>query len=133
MHVQVQRIAEALDQGHRTAVSLSASKSGPAPLGRPPWDTASGARTEGCYTFYVREMESNMAATKRVSSGPVSRRGKVRKEFWLDPKALRRAQSILRTSTERETVERALDLVAFGAEVQAGTAALAGLELDRRA
>lgn len=91
------------------------------------------ARTEGCYTFYVQEMESNMAATKRVSSGPAGRRGKVRKEFWLDPKALRRAQSILRTSTERETVERALDLVVFGAEVQTGTAALAGLELDWRA
>ena len=60
------------------------------------------------------------------------RRGKVRKEFWLDPKALRRAQSIIKTSTERETVEKALDMVAFGAEVQVGVAALAGLQLDRR-
>jgi len=74
-----------------------------------------------------------MVASKQASSRPAGRRGKVRKEFWLDPKALRRAQSILRTSTERETVERALDLVAFGSEVHAGTAALAGLELDRRA
>ena len=31
------------------------------------------------------------------------------------------------------TVEKALDLVAFGAEVQVGVAALAGLRLDRRA
>ncbi len=61
------------------------------------------------------------------------RRGKVRKEFWLDPKALRRAQAILNTSTERETVEKALDLVAFGAEVQVGVAALAGLALGQRA
>lgn len=38
---------------------------------------------------------------------------KVRKEFWLDPKALRRAQKLLGAETERETVEIALDLVAF--------------------
>ena len=73
-----------------------------------------------------------MAATKQLVRRTEGRRGKVRKEFWLDPEALRRAQSILRAETERETVERALDLVAFGAEVQAGVAALAGLELDRR-
>ena len=70
-----------------------------------------------------------MATTKR----PAGRRGKVRKEFWLDPKALRRAQALLGTETERETVERALDLVAFGAEVRAGVAALAGLRLEPRA
>lgn len=34
----------------------------------------------------------------------------VRKEFWLDPKSLRRAQTDLGTAIERETVERALDL-----------------------
>lgn len=65
--------------------------------------------------------------------GPAGRRGKVRKEFWLDPKALRRAQTLLGTATERETVERALDLVAFGADVRAGVAALAGLKLEPRA
>lgn len=70
-----------------------------------------------------------MAAAKR----PAGRRGKVRKEFWLDPKALRRAQTLLGTETERETVERALDLVAFGGEVRAGVAALAGLQLESRA
>lgn len=69
-----------------------------------------------------------MATTKR----PAGRRGKVRKEFWLDPKALRRAQTVLGTETERETVERALDLVAFGADVRAGVAALAGLQLASR-
>jgi len=52
-----------------------------------------------------------MPSAKRTSARPAARRGKVRKRFWLDPKALRRAQAILRTKTERETVERALDLV----------------------
>jgi hypothetical protein len=74
-----------------------------------------------------------MSTIKRPPARPAGRRGKVRKEFWLDPKALRRAQAVLGTATERETVERALDLVAFGAEVQAGVASLAGLELDARA
>jgi hypothetical protein len=62
-----------------------------------------------------------------------SRRGKVRKEFWLDPKALRRAQTILGAETERETVELALDLVAFRQELGEGLRTLAGLQLDRRA
>lgn len=74
-----------------------------------------------------------MASTKRPSSRPTGRHGKVRKEFWLDPKALRRAQAVLGAATERETVERALDLVTFGAAVQAGVTALAGLELESRA
>lgn len=79
------------------------------------------------------DAEKAMPVSKQLSGRPEGRRGKVRKEFWLDPKALRRAQSILKTPTERETVEKALDLVAFGAEVQAGIGALAGLQLDRRA
>jgi hypothetical protein len=73
-----------------------------------------------------------MSTTKREVARPAGRKGKVRKEFWLDPKALRRAQTVLGTTTERETVERALDLVAFGADVRAGVAALAGLKLDPR-
>jgi hypothetical protein len=73
-----------------------------------------------------------MTIARQATGRPEGRRGKVRKEFWLDPKALRRAQSILKTSTEREAVEKALDMVAFGAEVQVGVAALAGLQLDRR-
>ena len=75
-----------------------------------------------------------MATTKRTApKRPEGREGKVRKEFWLDPKALRRAQSVLGAATERETVERALDLVAFRAEVLEGVQALAGLQLARRA
>ncbi len=74
-----------------------------------------------------------MSSTKAVPGRPSGRRGKVRKEFWLDPKALRRAQAVLGTMTERETVEQALDIVAFRADVQSGVAALAGLQIDRRA
>ena len=63
---------------------------------------------------------------------PSSRRGKVRKEFWLDPKALREAQTLLGVETERETVELALDLVTFRHEVESGLQTLEGLELDER-
>jgi hypothetical protein len=74
-----------------------------------------------------------MPATKNPAlRRPPSRKGKVRKEFWLDPKALRRAQTILGAETERETVELALDLVAFRRELGDGLHTLAGLQLDRR-
>jgi len=59
-----------------------------------------------------------------------ARQGKVRKEFWLDPKALRRAQKILGTAAERETVEVALDMIAFRRELLDGTRALSGLRID---
>ena len=36
-----------------------------------------------------------------------SRKGKVRKEFWLDPKSLRQAQTLLGAETERCGVGRA--------------------------
>ena len=65
------------------------------------------------------------------SSVRPTRRGKVRKEFWLDPRVLRKAQALLGTETERETVEVALDLVAFRRELVDGTRSLAGLELGR--
>ena len=91
------------------------------------------ARTDWLYYSYVHHRECGMTSTKRAPRRPAGRRGKVRKEFWLDPKALQRAQIVLGTVTERETVERALDIVAFRAEIQEGVAALAGLELDRRA
>jgi len=74
-----------------------------------------------------------MASSARSSPPPhrPSRKGKVRKEFWLDPKALRRAQALLGTETERDTVELALDLVAFRQELLSGVRALAGLKLAR--
>ena len=66
---------------------------------------------------------------------PASRRaahaGKVRKEFWLDPQILAEAQAALGAATEREAVERALDLVAFRGELVAGARALRGLMLAR--
>lgn len=61
-----------------------------------------------------------------------SRTGKVRKEFWLDPKALREAQELLGAETERETVEIALDLVTLRHELLSGLEVLAGLELASR-
>lgn len=44
-----------------------------------------------------------------------------RKNFRLHQSKLDRAQRLLGTKTETETIERALDLVAFGAELQEGT------------
>ena len=74
-----------------------------------------------------------MATSKRTASKrSSSRQGKVRKEFWLDPKSLRRAQALLGAETERETVELALDLVAFRRELGEGLRTLAGLELGQR-
>jgi hypothetical protein len=70
-----------------------------------------------------------MATKSSASKKSASRRGKVRKEFWLDPKALRRAQKLLGAETERETVEIALDLVTFRHELVGGLQSLAGLNL----
>jgi hypothetical protein len=50
----------------------------------------------------------------------------VRKNLRLSQTKLDRAKRILGTSTETETVERALDLVAFREEVLAGVRRLAG-------
>ncbi len=68
-------------------------------------------------------------AKKTLERRP-TREGKVRKEFWLDPDALRRAQAILGTATERETVEVALDMIAFRRELLDGARALGGLQID---
>jgi len=67
---------------------------------------------------------------KKAPDRRPTREGKVRKEFWLDPKTLRRAQTILGTATERETVEVALDMIAFRRELLDGTRMLAGLQID---
>ena len=72
-----------------------------------------------------------MAVTDpKVHERRSTREGKVRKEFWLDLETLRRAQKILGTATERETVEVALDMIAFRRELLDGTRALSGLEID---
>jgi hypothetical protein len=72
-----------------------------------------------------------MADTASRPGRPRSRKGKVRKEFWLNPRLLKKAQDLLGTATERETVETALDLVAFRRELAVGARALAGLKLRR--
>lgn len=87
-------------------------------------------RTYGGVYLSVRAEPAMPSKTRPRRSA--SRKGKVRKEFWLDPKALREAQKLLGAESERETVELALDLVAFRHEVVSGLAALDGLRLDRR-
>jgi Arc/MetJ family transcription regulator len=67
---------------------------------------------------------------QRTGEHRPSREGKVRKEFWLDPETLQRAQEILGTATERETVEVALDMIAFRRELLDGLRALPGLPID---
>ena len=80
-------------------------------------------------------MATTSRKTARAAPPPLGRRalteGKVRKEFWLDPAALAEAQAFLGTETERETVEMALDLVAFRRDLIAGARALKGMRLSR--
>ena len=60
-----------------------------------------------------------------------TRVGKVRKAFWLDPRLLDEARASLGASSERETVEIALDLVGFRKELAQGARALRRLKLSR--
>jgi hypothetical protein len=59
------------------------------------------------------------------------REGKVRKEFWLNPSLLRRAQQDLGATTEREAVEMALSLVTLRRELGNGVRTLRRLKLSR--
>jgi hypothetical protein len=68
--------------------------------------------------------------TSRTPEGRPHPAGRVRKKLWLDPETLRRAQQILGTATERETVEVALDMIAFSHELMDGTRVLSGLQID---
>ena len=72
-------------------------------------------------------MSSKTDAPAKVAK----REGKVRKEFWLNPSLLRRAQKDLGAATERETVEMALSLVTFQQELSDGARALRRLKLSR--
>lgn len=58
-------------------------------------------------------------------------KGIVRKNMRLTQAKIDRAKRILGTETETETVERALDLVAFRAEVMVGLDRIAGSNLVR--
>jgi Arc/MetJ family transcription regulator len=60
-----------------------------------------------------------------------TRGGKVRKTLWVDPEVLAEAQAILGATSQRETVELALDLVVFRHELVEGTRALYGLQIAR--
>ena len=66
-----------------------------------------------------------------TSGARATRRGKVRKAFWLDPQLLDDARASLGASSEREAVEMALDLVGFRNELARGARALRGLTLSR--
>ena len=59
-----------------------------------------------------------------------SREGKVRKEFWLDPKLLKVAKQELGAATEQEAVVLALDLVTFRRELIRGVKALAEIHFS---
>lgn len=58
-------------------------------------------------------------------------RPRVRKNLRLNQAKLDRARRILGTATETETVEQALDLVAFRQEVSTGIRRLAGSKILR--
>jgi Arc/MetJ family transcription regulator len=79
-----------------------------------------------------------MAARSKTQSGAkdslardTAHMGKVRREFWLDPRLLAEAQSVLGTATEHETVELALGLMAFRHGLIEGAQALQGLDIRR--
>ncbi len=56
----------------------------------------------------------------------------VRKNIFLDPQALKRAQKILGKKSESETIREALNLVAFRSEVLCGFDRVAGKAPDFR-
>jgi hypothetical protein len=47
---------------------------------------------------------------RKGETGMPARRNRSHKHFQLDPRKIKRAQKALRTKTETETIERALDL-----------------------
>jgi hypothetical protein len=61
----------------------------------------------------------------------MARTGIVRKNVRLTQEKIDRARRILGTSTETETIEQALDLVAFRQEVMAGLDRIAGSGIVR--
>jgi hypothetical protein len=76
-------------------------------------------------------MRSKMTKSAISRANRPRREGKVRKEFWLNPSLVRRAQKELGTATEREAVEMALSLVTFRGELRASIRALRMLKLSR--
>lgn len=76
-------------------------------------------------------MAAKTSKTAGVSRTRPLREGKVRKEFWLNPSLLRRAQKDLGAATEREAVEMALGLVTFRRDLRNSVRALRKLNLSR--
>ncbi len=76
----------------------------------------------------AKSASRSKAPRPRYTKG--TRQGKVRKEFWLDPKLLRLAKEELGASTEQEAVDLALDLVAFRREVLKGIKTLTELKFS---
>lgn len=74
---------------------------------------------------------SRKAPHKKRSGRGAVLKDLVRKGLWLDPDAMARAQTLLGTTTERETVETALDMVAFRSDLAASARALRGMRLRR--
>src|SRR6266566_6015843 len=96
----------------------------------------SGVRKRGHVPTSTRRGNSSnrrrSARTRVTTAGPrAARVGKVRKAFWLDPRLLDEARASLGASSERETVEIALDLVGFRKELSQGARALRRLKLSR--
>jgi hypothetical protein len=60
---------------------------------------------------------------------PKSESTATRKNYRLHQAKIDRARKILGTRTETETIERALELVAFGEELRRGVDALRGTQL----
>lgn len=76
-------------------------------------------------------MAAKTSKTAAISRTRPLREGKVRKEFWLNPSLLRRAQKNLGAATEREAVEMALGLVIFRRDLRNSVRALRKLNLSR--
>jgi len=83
--------------------------------------------------LYVRGYSRMSVKTKSGNGKKIRplREGKVRKEFWLNPSLLKRAQKDLGVATEREAVEAALRIVTFRRELRNGIRALRKLKLSR--
>ena len=85
------------------------------------------ARTRPLHASKAPQRSPNAPLARTFTRG--SRKNKVRKEFWLDPKLLQTVKEELGVATEREAVEMALDLIVFRKELVEGTHRLRGLSL----
>ena len=66
----------------------------------------------------------------KPTSSRARRASKRAKSYRLEQRKIDRAKRILGVSTETETIEQALDLVAFGHALASGTRALVGVDVS---